>query len=116
MPDKGEPTDQGNMGIRSLSLANVMNMSAMAVVAVVMVWQVRESMYQARYDREMFREELKELRTTQETRQAKSDDIHEKSLQRLSDSIDRSIAAMEKAVRAMENVNRIAIPPCGDPR
>lgn len=92
----------GMMGIKGAVFQTIANTSAMALLGVVMWVQFRENAAQAKYDREMFRDELKALRSSQETRWEKTDTTHGRSMEKMGQTIDRSVTAMDRAVTAME--------------
>lgn len=92
----------GTMGIRGLLWNNVGNIAAMAIIAGSFLYLGNEYVRQSKEDRSMFREELKEIRTSQEKRWEKTDGTHAKSFEKMGNTIDRAVTSLESTARSME--------------
>lgn len=97
----------GMMGIKGAVFQTIANTSAMALLGVVMWVQFRDTAANSKQDREMFREELKALRSSQETRWEKTDISHAKAMEKMGTTIDRAVVALETAVREVQKTNVI---------
>lgn len=111
-------TTIGTMGIRGALFQTLANTSAMVLLGAVMWVQFRENAAQSKYDREMFREEikatrvaqsddLKALRTSQELRWEKTDAAHSKAMERMGQTVERSVAALEKSVDEQKATTKV---------
>lgn len=85
----------GSMGIGTAWMRTVGNMSAMAIIAGAFLWQMRENAGQAREDRTMFREELKEQRIENTA-----------NIDKIGTKLDAVKGAIEINTRAVERVGR----------
>jgi len=113
MPDDkiipAEPPAQvigNNFGLRGVIWSNIGNMSAMAVICVVFIWQQQDSIQQSREDRTMFREEIKALRESQVTRWEKTDITHGRAMDRIGEKIERAMTSLDNAVKELRDTNR----------
>jgi hypothetical protein len=97
----------GMMGIKGAVFQTIANTSAMALLGVVMWVQFRENAANAKYDREMFRDELKALRVSQEVRWEKTDATHGRSMEKMWATVERAVAALETAVKEVQKTNVI---------
>jgi exonuclease VII small subunit len=93
---------QTSMGIKGLLWNNIGNVAAMAIIAGSFLYLGNDYVNQSKEDRAMFREELKAIRTSQETRWEKTDTTHAKSFEKMGMTIDRAVTSMENSSKSME--------------
>lgn len=84
-------------GLRGVLANNVGNLSAVAVICGLVVYQVRDTAANAREDRQMFREELKDLRVAKDSQTEK-----------IVDRLDAVKTSIEYNTRTIERIGRDA--------
>lgn len=93
--------DKGLSGAWSL----VGQATAMTIICVVFVWQVREGFAQAKYDRELFRDEVRAVREHNDKRYdrlAESIDRHAQAVAEQTRRLDEALRSIERTQRAIE--------------
>ena len=102
------PTGPQNeaMGIRGMIWNNVGNMAAMAIIAGAFLYLGNDYLKQSKEDRSMFREELRELRSSQDERWNKTESAHTKAMERMSETVNRAVSSMERAAKVLEDHSR----------
>lgn len=102
-----EKTDTaGSLGIKGMLWNNVGNMAAMAIIAGAFLYLGQDFIRQSKEDRIMFRDELKNIRNSQEARWEKTDATHGRSMEKMGDTINRASASLESAVKELKEANR----------
>lgn len=94
----------GSMGIVGQLRQNIGNMTAMSVICMVFVWQLRDAAIMAREDRAMFREAVEKVETRNEARSIRAEITHGKAFEKMGTTIERAVSSMEKATTTLERV------------
>lgn len=102
----GNAVVTGSMGFKSVLASTIGNMSAMALISLVMWVQFRDNASQTKYDRDMFRDELKSLRASQENRWEKTDATHTHAMEKMGATIERATTSLESATKEIHDASR----------
>ncbi len=92
----------GAMGIAGQLRQSMMNMSAMAILAGGAVWAVYTLNQNAKEERALFGTTLDKLNDGLEARYNRTEATHSKAMEKMGNTIERSVSAMERATRALE--------------
>lgn len=105
----------GSLGIKGMLWNNVGNMAAMAIIAGAFLYLGQDFIRQSKEDRIMFREELKHLRTSQESRWEKTDLTHGRSMEKMGNTVERAVTSLETAVKELKETNNRVVRPLSPP-
>lgn len=99
--------EAGSMGIKGVLWNNLAQLTATTILSGAFLYLGREFIVQSREKDIMFREELKAIRSSQETRWEKTDATHGKAMEKMGNTVERATTALETAVREMKESNRM---------
>jgi hypothetical protein len=86
-------------------MKQIANMTAVGVIAFLVIMMQRDATTQAHMDRELFQKSIEELRRSQESRWKNTEEVHGRSVEALGVRMDRACTSLERATAALERKN-----------